>query len=288
MTDRRQRQPASDEAPHSVPENPAVLAPPRQRAMPIPTDSESKHRQRRLVLGHSVVAKVSTHNRPQPLALLGDGFVHASLKLGFHLIQLRLQPFAYRLPQHREPSIAPLLHADVRKAKKVERFRFPFSTPLSLVDRIRTELQKSRLLGMQFQVELPHSFGKLRPTLIGIRFAVESHHDVVGKSHDDDVAVRALLTPCLNPQVKYVMKIDVRQKRRGTATLGRPFLRPYSFPILQHAGLQPFLDEPHDAPVCYPVLDELHPPFVGNSIEKAFDVQITFLVNSPVYRASSA
>src|SRR5437879_7281420 len=127
---------------------------------------------------------------------------------------------------------------------------------------------------MQFQVELPHSFGKLRPKLISIRFAVESHHDVVGKSHDDDVAVRALLTPCLNPQVKYVMKIDVRQKRRGTATLGRPFLRPYSFPILQHAGLQPFLDEPHDAPVCYPVLDELHQPFVGNSIEKAFDVQI--------------
>jgi hypothetical protein len=114
MTDRRQRQPASDEAPHSVPENPAVLAPPPQRAMPIPTDAESKKRQRRLVHGHSVIAKVSTHNRPQPLALLGDGFVHASLKLGFHLIQLRLQPLTYRLPRHREPSIALLiLYADV-------------------------------------------------------------------------------------------------------------------------------------------------------------------------------
>jgi hypothetical protein len=63
---------------------------------------------------------VSTHNRPQPLALLGDGFVHASLKLGFHLIQLRLQPLAYRLPQHREPSIAPLLPADVREAEEVQ------------------------------------------------------------------------------------------------------------------------------------------------------------------------
>jgi len=147
MTDRRQRQPASDEAPHAIPEDAAVLAPPRQRAMPKPADSESKNRQRRLVHGHSVVANVSTHNRPQPLALLGDGFVHASLKLGFHLIQLRLQPLADRLPQHREPSIALLLHADVRKAEKVERLRFPFSTPLPLVDRKRTELQKSRLLG---------------------------------------------------------------------------------------------------------------------------------------------
>src|SRR6266478_3931766 len=274
MTDRRQRQPASDEAPHSVPENPAVLAPPRQRAMPIPTDSESKHRQRRLVLGHSVVAKVSTHNRPQPLALLGDGFVHASLKLGFHLIQLRLQPLADRLPQHREPSIALLLHADVRKSEKVERLRFPFSTPLPLVDRIRTELEKSRFLRVQFQIELLHSLSEFRPELIGIRLAVKSNHDVVCKTHHDNVAVRPLLTPRLDPEVEYVMKINVGQQRRGTAALGRPFFHSYPFPILQHAGIQPFLDQPHDAPICDPVLDDLHQPFVGKPIEKSFDVQI--------------
>src|ERR1700733_10904487 len=98
----------------AIPASPAVLAPPRQRAMPIPADSESKKRQRWLVHGHSVVAKVSTDDRPQPLALLGDGLVHASLKFGFHLIQPRLQPFANRLPQHRKPSIAPLLHAGMR------------------------------------------------------------------------------------------------------------------------------------------------------------------------------
>src|SRR5437016_6329257 len=86
MTDRRHRQPASDDTPHAIPVNAAVLAPPRQRAMPKPADSESKNRQRRLVHGHSVVAKVSTYNRPQPLALFGDGFVHSSLKLGFHLV----------------------------------------------------------------------------------------------------------------------------------------------------------------------------------------------------------
>src|SRR5467141_3803978 len=502
MTDRRQRQPASDETPHAIPEDAAVLAPPRQRAMPIPADSEPKNRQRRLVHGHSVVSKVSTHNRPQPFALCGDGFVHASLKLGFHLIQLRLQPFPYRLPQHREPSIAPLLYADMRvsrpaelhhrplaepsvrlsphsapirqtcrsyglsvarievllfpvasvmrppdptpslqphyepssllrvgppqcsasvrsprgfgrlgfslniratgscssaqqpasasrplyagrrplghqaprglvpgglyargfddtyflndasskgslsfvsrmltctglyprfssnahhhgslpqqlgsvwdlllkadpegpsliscaachshgylvhgellirvllqhtKAEKVEGRRLPFSTLVPVADRERSELQQSRLLGMQFQVELPHSFRKFRPKLIGIRFAVKAHHDVVRETHHDDIAVRALLTPCLDPQIEYVMKIDVGQKRRSTSALGRPFLRPYSFPILQHAGSQPFLDEPHDAPVCYPVLDELHKPFVREAIEKAFDVQV--------------
>src|SRR5580692_3936165 len=274
MTDRRHRQPASDEAPHTIPPDAAVLAPPRQRTMPKPPDSESKQRQRRLVHGHSVVSDVSTHNRPQPLALFRDGLVHAPLKLGFHLVQLRLQSFADRLPQHREPSVTPLLHADVRKAEKIERLRFPFSAPLPLVDRIRTELEQSRFIRVQFQIELLHSLREFRPKLIGIRFAVKAHHDVVCKTHDDDIAVRPLLTPRLGPQVEHVMKIDVRQKRRGTAALGRPFLHPYPLPILQHAGVEPFLDQSHDAPICYPVLDELHQPFVRNRIEKAAYINI--------------
>ena len=89
-----------------------------------------------------------------------------------------------------------------------------------------------------------------------------SWRTVVRKTHHDYIAVRPLLTPCLDPQVKYVMKIDVRQERRGTAALGRPFRHPYPFPILQHAGAEPFLDQAHDAPICDPVLDEFHQPFV--------------------------
>ena len=224
MTDGRQRQPATDETPHAVPKDAAILATPRQRAIPEASHLEPKEKQRPLIHGHAVVADVSTHHCLQPLAQFRDGFVHAPLKLSFHLVQLRLQPFAYRLPQHRKPSIAPLLYANVRKAKEVERLRFPFSTPRPAVDRIRTEFQKSRFLGMQFQVELPHSFGEFRPKLIGIRFAVEAHHDVVSESHHDDIAVRSFLTPRLDPQVEYIMKIDVRQKRRGTSALGRPFL----------------------------------------------------------------
>ena len=173
MTDSRRRQPAGDEAPHTIPEDAAILTAPRQRAMPEPPYLEPKYVQRVLVQGHTVISDVSTHHRLQPFTHFGDGFVHASLKLGFHLVQLRLQPLAYRLPQHRKPSIAPLLHADMREAEKVERLRFPFSTPLPLVDRIRTELQQSRFLGMQFQVELPHSFREFHPKLIGIRFLSE-------------------------------------------------------------------------------------------------------------------
>jgi hypothetical protein len=46
--------------------------------------------------------------------------MHSSLKFCFHLIQFRLQPFTYRLPQHREPSIAPFLYANMRLSRPAE------------------------------------------------------------------------------------------------------------------------------------------------------------------------
>jgi hypothetical protein len=292
MTDGRKRQPASDEAPHAIPEDATVLATPRQRAMPETSHLESKKSQRRVVHGHSVIPEVSTHHRLQPLALFWDGFVHAPPKFGFHRVQLRLQPFADRLPQHRVHSVAPLLHADMRKAEKVECLGLPFSAPLPVLDRKRSKFQQPRLLGMQCQVELPHSLGEFRPELFGLRFALESNHDVVCESHDDDLTVRPLLTPRLDPQVEYVMKIDVCQKRRSTSALGRPFFHSYSFPLLQHAGVQPFLDQPHDAPIANPMLDKLDKPFVGQPIEKTFNVKIEHPVHfsrqQPVESASSA
>jgi hypothetical protein len=75
MTDQRQKQPTSDEAPQAAPKDAAVLAPPRQRAMPAPSHLEPKKSPRRVVHGHSVVAKVPTHHRCEPLALFGNGFV---------------------------------------------------------------------------------------------------------------------------------------------------------------------------------------------------------------------
>src|SRR6266704_2539573 len=43
MTDRRRRQPASDEAPHAIPKHAAFVAAPRQRAMPEPPYLEPKN-----------------------------------------------------------------------------------------------------------------------------------------------------------------------------------------------------------------------------------------------------
>ena len=93
MTDGRQRQPASDEAPHAIPEDATVLATPRQRAIPEPSHLESKKSQRRVVHGHSVIPDVPTHHRLQPLALFWDGFVHAPPK--FRLSPRSASPAAF-------------------------------------------------------------------------------------------------------------------------------------------------------------------------------------------------
>src|SRR6266705_2926812 len=129
MTDSRQWQPAVNETPHTIPQDAAVLASPRQRAMPEPPYLEPKDPQRRCVHGHPVVPDVSTHDRLQPSTLLKDGYVHAPPKLGFHLVQLRLQPFAYRLPQHREHSVASLLRANVRPSRPGESHPRPLTEP---------------------------------------------------------------------------------------------------------------------------------------------------------------
>ena len=122
MTSAGGRQPTVDQAPHPVPKHAGFLAAPQERAMPEPTYLEPKRVQRRAVGRHSVITNVSTHDRPQPLAHFRDGVMHASFEFGLHLAQLRLQPFANRLSQNREPSITPLLPTDVGEAEEVEQF----------------------------------------------------------------------------------------------------------------------------------------------------------------------
>ena len=62
---------------------------------------------------------------------------------------------------------------------------------------------------MQFQAELPKPLGEFRTKLLGIRFVLEASHDVVRVPHRDDLTLRSLTTPCLNPQIEDVMEIDI-------------------------------------------------------------------------------
>ena len=118
--------------------------------------------------------------------------MHTPPQLDFHLLQFRLHALANRLPKHQKPSLF-RLPADVLEAEEIEGLRLAQTTALSVRRRVASELDKSRLFRVQFQLEFRHAFGEFFPELFGFRLELESNHDVVGVAHHDYIAVRALL-----------------------------------------------------------------------------------------------
>ena len=214
MADMFGRQVMGYEPPHPIPEDTTSLAATRQRAVPEPADLEPEQMQRRVIHRHPIITKMAADNGSQPFTYLRNGIMHPSLELGLDLTQLRLQPLANRLPNHRKPAITSLLPADMREAEEVERFRLPLSTPTPVFSRERSKFQQSCLLGVQLQSEPTKSIDKFFPEPFSIQFALEPSHNIIRKPHDDHIAGGQLPTPRQGPQIKCVVKVDVRQQRR--------------------------------------------------------------------------
>ena len=86
---------------------------------------------------------------------------------------------------------------------------------------------------------------------------LKAQDEVVSEADDDHVAAR-LLPPSLDPEVEHVVKVDVGQERADAPALNRTHLALRSLPVLQHARVEPFLDQPHHSPVRNTMLDEAH------------------------------
>src|SRR5208282_4998139 len=279
------RQPAADEPLHSFPQDATFLAPSSEDVVPEVAHGETKVSQSVPVARHSEVSDVPAHHGLQPLANFRNRVMHAPPQLDFHLLQLGLHAFANRLPKHQKPS--PFrLPANVLEAEKIEGLRLAQTEALSVRRRVASELDKPRLLRVQFQLELLHSFFQFRPEPFGLVFELESNHDVVGVTHHDHIAVRPLLAPCLNPEIEDVMEVDIRQQRRCTSALRRTCLHERSRTLFQHARVQPFLDEPHDAPVRYPMLEEPDQPCVRQPIKEAAHVQVQHPVHTSLMEST--
>src|SRR5271169_5101708 len=72
---------------------------PPQAKHPVPKDPEGIE-----VSRHCVVVEVALHHRPEPLAGLWHGIMHALAKLLFDFLQLLPHPLAARRAPHREKS----------------------------------------------------------------------------------------------------------------------------------------------------------------------------------------
>src|SRR2546425_858113 len=273
MTDADGRQPPVDVASHPLPRQMMALAAALEGPPPKPADGRAEGANAAPVHGHAVVPHVPEYDRAQIGSHCRERLVQASPELGLDRLELRLPSLAHRLSQHREPS-PPRLPAAMREAEKVEGLRLPVASPPSVVRREAAELDQARLVGMQRQPELREPLAQLGEELRGLLPMFESPDEVIRKAHDHHIAARLLLPPPLGPEIEYVVQVEVGQQRADAPALDRPHLTPYPLALLQHAGVQPLLDEPHDAPVRHPMLDELHQPPVVEGVEKPTDVGI--------------
>ena len=103
---------------------------------------------------------------------------------------------------------------------------------------------------------------------------LKASYEVIGEAYEDNLSARLLLPPLLHPEVEYVVKIEVGQQWANTPALHRPYFTLYPLALFQHARLEPFLDQAHDALVGYAVLDKLHQPPVIESVIELPDVGI--------------
>ena len=203
MADASGRKPGVEQQPHASPGQVITLTPMPQHRPPHAPDREAEHTDGRAVHRYAVVTHVSENHRTQVFANLRDGVVHARFELGFHRLKLRLQPFAHRLTQNRKPALASL-PAAVREAKEVEGLRCTSITAfLTVRSRIATELDKSRLLGVQFQPEVCEPLAQLGQEPLSLDSMLEPNGKIIGKTHHDDITASLLLSPSLDPQVEH-------------------------------------------------------------------------------------
>ena len=93
------------------------------------------------------------------------------------------------------------------------RLRLAEPARLSILGGEPPELDQTRLLGVQLQGELRESFAQVRPEPLGVVPVLESHHGVVGETHDDHVTARVPSSPLVGPKVEDVVEVDVREQR---------------------------------------------------------------------------
>src|SRR5450631_3133667 len=155
-----------------------------------------------------MIGEISTYHLCQPLTLCRDRFVHPPPQVFFKGFQLRAHPIATALALKLEVAGtgAP---ADMFKAQKVERLRFPKPPSGTILSRKATEFDQTGLLRMQRQRKLLQPLAQFRQKTLGIVFVLKTGDNIVGVAHVGDVAASLAVSPPFGPQVKAVVQINV-------------------------------------------------------------------------------
>lgn len=136
--------------------------------------------------------------------------MHVSMKLLLDLRELDPHPVA---PCQALKLIrpAPGFTADEDEAQKGEGFGLTQTAPLAFRHREAAKLEQARLFPVQFEPKLLESHSHRIPEALCIGLMLEAHDDVVCIPHDDYVPGCFSLSPLRGPEVKDIVKVDVRQ-----------------------------------------------------------------------------
>src|SRR5206468_12701199 len=125
--------------------------------------------------------------------------------------------------------------------QEVERLRFAGATVASIVFRIAAKLDDSRFVGMQLEAKLREPLAQFCQKPLCFVTMLEARNEIVRKADEDHFPVRWRLPPSLDPEVEYLVQVEVRQQGTDTPALHRSYLTLYSLALFQHARLEPFL-----------------------------------------------
>ena len=135
--------------------------------------------------------------------------------LAFDGEQLAAHPLRVGDPPQLEPSRLPRLPARVREPEELERLRLAETTSRTITGTVAAELDQPRLLSMQLQTERREPVAKLSPEPLGVLPMLKPHHEVIGPAHDNHITMCMPAPPLVSPEVKDVVRVDVREQRRN-------------------------------------------------------------------------
>jgi hypothetical protein len=135
--------------------------------------------------------------------------MHASPQFLFQGPQLGLLPLAHRLSQNREVPL-PGPSANVRETQEVERLRLAFATLAPILLRKAAKFDDARLVGMQLQPKLRESLAQFRQKPLCFMTMLESRNKIISEANEDYISVRLLLSPSLDPEIEYIIEVNVR------------------------------------------------------------------------------
>jgi hypothetical protein len=129
--------------------------------------------------------------------------------LGFDLRELAAQALRHGSPYHLKPTL-PGLPADMREAQKVAALRFTPTLLLTPLSCKAAKLDQARLVWVQFQAKLGTALPQCLQELLGFLTLFESHDDVIDIPDETHIPQTLPLTPSVRPQIKHIMKVDIR------------------------------------------------------------------------------